>query len=419
MTAAKAEAIEDRIAADRYRMAAEDSMARRRGQKGTWSRSKTEWRVCYWRHFTDGSKRYETSDSLGDRRGPNSIGIREANDLKAKFMDRINSQNRRPSSRMVIADFYASSFHPQVVEKKTAAGLKHYGWCWKKLEPQIGNTPLCDFTEDHVETVLAHYRGEGLAQQSLLHLKNAISAIFKHAKRKRLYEGENPASYVELPTPQHRNRPSYTLDQCRRILELCPSPVYEMVCLSIETSMGPSELKGLRRGSVNLGGEPRVLPDGIVLAPYSVLVKEGHYEGKPTGLKRPARQRILGITEPMCGALRELLHNAPDQSPEAPVFQSRNGTPVDTHNTANRLFKRIGKQLGFPVAWYGFRRAHSSAAGQVEGLAVEDRSRIMGHASPKMSIYYSIDDVERRRKVAEDIRQRLDGKVVEMSRRTG
>ncbi len=65
--------------------------------------------------------------------------------------------------------------------------------------------------------------------------------------------------------------------------------------------------------------------------------------------------------------------------------------------------------LGFPVTWYTFRRAHSTLAGQIPGIAVEDRQRTMGHADARMSLYYSVSDVERRRAIPAGIMEQVLG----------
>ena len=77
--------------------------------------------------------------------------------------------------------------------------------------------------------------------------------------------------------------------------------------------------------------------------------------------------------------------------------------------SATACFRPLAKDLGFPVTWYAFRRAHSSLAGQLPGVSVDDRKHAMGHADAKMTLYYSVDDVERRRRIPTGILQMLIG----------
>ena len=82
---------------------------------------------------------------------------------------------------------------------------------------------------------------------------------------------------------------------------------------------------------------------------------------------------------------------------------------IDAHNVTNRVFRPLAEKLGCPINWHAFRRAHSTFQGEL-GAPVEDRVAVMGHADARMTLYYSIEDIERRRKTAEGMMQRLTGK---------
>ena len=98
----------------------------------------------------------------------------------------------------------------------------------------------------------------------------------------------------------------------------------------------------------------------------------------------------MPITPELAGQLARLLHG----TPEGPLFSSRNGTPLDAHNIANRTLGPLGRHLGFAVTWHAFRRAHSSFAGQLEHIPIEGRVATMGHADARMSLYHSVADIQ-------------------------
>src|SRR5262249_30116188 len=89
------------------------------------------------------------------------------------------------------------------------------------------------------------------------------------------------------------------------------------------------------------------------------------------------------------------------------------GTPIDRHNISNRQLRPLSVKLGFPVTWHGFRRAHSTFVGTFEDVAVEDRVATMGHADAKMTLHYSIEDIDRRRAISQRIREQRGAQVVE------
>jgi hypothetical protein len=144
------------------------------------------------------------------------------------------------------------------------------------------------------------------------------------------------------------------------------------------------------------------------LGPYCVGVRENWYAGERGSLKTGKRCRNVPITPELAEELEAYVAGRGKfTAPEDPLFVSRTGTPIDSHNMANRTFKPLTLKLGFPVTWYGFRRAHSTFVGQLDNISVEDRRATMGHADAEMSLYYSLSDVERRRAIPRQILERL------------
>jgi len=373
-------------------------MARPRSQKGGWVKSRSTWTVQYREYDAEGNWgwRYEYLGAKKD------MGVREAERKRREFMAAINLRNCRPSSSTTLSEFWASRFEPQVVWRLKKAGRTHYATRWRMLEPLIGGCRLSDVDAGTIEGVVRQLFERGYSVQTVVHAKHCLSAIFEHARRLRLYQAENPARLVSLPAVRHERRPTYTVEQLRLVLSRLTPPAREMALLSVATSMGPAELCGLRLRNCNFTPQP-VQVDGIMVAPYSVAVRENYYRGEYGSLKTSSRERIEGLTPELAAMLAALVQRSKRQDPEAPLFQSRRGTPVDSHNIANRQFRKLADTLGFPVTWYGFRRAHSALAGQIPGIPLEDRQRTMGHRDASMTLYYSVQDVERRRAIPEAI----------------
>jgi integrase len=305
---------------------------------------------------------------------------------------------------MLVADFVETRFREHVVSKKKKAGQQHYDYLLRAFVlPNLGHRRLCDIGMGDVETLVATVRAKGYSHQTILHAKNCVSAVFRHARRLKLYTDENPAHDVDLgekPIPQ--KRPTYTWEQAALVLAHLKSPVKEMALLSIATSMNVAEMCGIREKRCNFTNTPIVI-DGEVYAPYSIAVRENFYANQYGSLKKGTRCRNVPLTAELAGQLAKLLHGIPD----GPLFASRNGTPMDAHNISNRTFKPIERHLGFPLTWHAFRRAHSSFAGQLEGIPIEDRVATMGHADARMSMYYSVPDLERRRRLPREILARI------------
>lgn len=394
-------------------------MARKVGeQKGQIFRKGPSWFVRF-REYVRGVDGPLTSrqrcEWVGDAVGENRLSKREAErKAKEEFLDPLNRRNLRPSSAMLLEDFVQTKFQLQVVDRKKPAGKKHYRYLLGNfVMPAFGRRRLCDIAMDDVEILLASLKEKGYAHQTVVHVKNCVSAVFRYARRLKLYLEENPAAEVDLGEgPVVRKKPTYSWPQAALVMARLKSPYRQMAKLSVATSMNVAEMCGVRMKWTNFTPNIKIV-EGEVLAPYSLAVRENYYRGEYGSLKAGKRRRNVPITRELAESLAALVGTSQFQDPEGPLFSSRNGTPVDAHNIANRFFRPLAKKLGFPVTWHAFRRAHSSFAGELEGLPIEDRIANMGHGDARMTLYYSVADMERRRRIPEEILRRLEAEKVE------
>jgi integrase len=94
-------------------------------------------------------------------------------------------------------------------------------------------------------------------------------------------------------------------------------------------------------------------------------------------------------------------------APDDPVFAARTGKPIDEHNIARRHLKPVGKSLGMEwLSWHCFRRTHTTLANEL-GMAFTDRMAMMGHTEARMTALYTVDDLQRRRTVLDQMAARL------------
>jgi integrase len=397
----------------------EEVMSRKVGvQKGSLVRRGPSWLVKFREYAKDEHNQpvvIPRCERVGPRVGPGALtkqdAQREANRL---YLDDINRRNLKPSSSMLVKDFVETKFELQVISKKKAAGKKHYGYILDAFViPFLGKRRLCDVDVDAIETLVASVRDQGYSWQTAMHCQTCCSRIFRLAKKLKLYQDENPAAGVDAgDKPIQRKRPGYSWQQAALVLNRLRNPAKLMAKLSVATSMNVAEMCGIRLRWCNFTDQIAVF-DGEVLGPFSIGVRENYYEGEYGTLKAGKRLRNVPLTRELAHELAAYVQSREShREPDAPLFSSRNGTPVDQHNIANRIFRPLQTKLGFPVTWHGFRRAHSTFAGQLESLPMEDRIATMGHADAKMSLYYSIADVERRRRIPSEILTRLDAEPV-------
>lgn len=386
-------------------------MPRRRFQRGTIYREGNWWRVR-WREdvrLPDGGiKTVRRSTVVGPCRGPDALSKKEAYSRAwDTVLAHVNANASVPASVMTVGQFITQKFEPEVVWTLKHAGKLHYAYCFKKFLPALGDIPLRDLKADVIQALVKNMIEAGYSVQTVLHVRNAIHAVVKHAKATGYFTGDNPAGLVRLPQMTRQEKNALTWEQVEMVLSLLPSPYWEMVLLSVTTSLNAAEIAGLQWKRVNLGDEV-IYVDGDVIPPGSLAVRSNVYRGVRGTVKTGARNRIQPIPEVLIPRLRELKEREKFTGPNDPVFVSRKGTPLDVHNINNRWFRKISKKLGVKVSWHVFRHTCATMLKNLDASKA-DRIAIMGHSQETMTDHYTHSDIERRRSFVNQIANRVMG----------
>jgi hypothetical protein len=122
------------------------------------------------------------------------VSKQEAQGIAREILNTVDEQARRPSSLVTISEFIKGRFEPYVVWALKHAGRKHYeNILGKHVIPAIGDLRLRDVTSDQVQALVKMKIVAGYSVQTAVHIRNAISSVFRHAKLKKAYYGDNPA----------------------------------------------------------------------------------------------------------------------------------------------------------------------------------------------------------------------------------
>jgi integrase len=173
-----------------------------------------------------------------------------------------------------------------------------------------------------------------------------------------------------------------------------------MALLATLTSMNIAEICGLQWKRVNLS-ENWSSTDGVAIPPLTIAVRKHWYRGELTSLKRKSRVRDLPIPMDLIPVLKQLRDRYKFTGPDDFVLISRAGTPIDEHNVAARRLKKLGTRLEMPwLSWHVFRRSHTTL-GKELGMEFQDRMAQMGHSDARMTVLYTKESLERRRRVVD------------------
>jgi integrase len=390
----------------------EIQMARRRGQeRGHVHRQANGWYLAYREDALDEGGNIipvRRNRKIADAR---EVGKREAQRIAREFLNQLDGQMLRPSSLITVVGFVERRFRPDVMWALKHAGQKHYEYILgQHVLPGIGGQRLRDVTSDHVQALVKMKIEAGYSVQTAVHIRNAISAVFNHAKLKHAFSGDNPAEGVRLPEMQRRETHSLNFEQGRLLVAALPSPAREMALLSMTTSLNVAEMLGLRWKRVNLTDQA-VVASGEVLQPLTLAVRENCYRGKFGSVKAKSRRRDVPLGGSVVVALAAFRARGRCVGPDDLVFASRKGTPLNENNLLRRVLKPAAKRLDMGwLSWHCFRHTHATLGEQI-GMALSDRQAQMGHGDVRMTLHYTHSDLDRRRAAVETMTERLLGEA--------
>lgn len=310
---------------------------------------------------------------------------------------------------MSIREFVQGPFQLDHVDTLKASGKQHYKSMLKHVLAAFGDRKLASIQYDDVQELI-RLKEKRYSPQTCRHIRNAISAVFRHAIKRRVYSHPNPATDVrmrELVTvkPKH----VMTDEQFRTLEAALPSPVREMAWLAMTGSLNRAEILGLKWGRVNLTGKPGSA-DGLPLPPESLRISENAYLGKIGTVKCNVRERNVPLAKNVVSMLAGLKDRAKWTEPDDLVFVSETrGKVLNVRNLEQRKLKKVAEALGMPwVSWQTMRRGMATLADQEDWL-VGDRVAQMGHSQLGQTMRYTGKDLERRRTAVEAIAEKLVG----------
>lgn len=388
-------------------------MARRRGQqKGYVHRQGDVWYLAYREDALDENGRLTRIRRNVRIAAAKEVSKREAQRIAGEILRKVDEQAVMPLSLITVGEFIERRFKPDVTWALKHAGKKHYDYILgKHVVPALGDVRLREVGTDEVQALVKQKIEAGYSVQTAVHIRNAISAVFSHAKLKRAYSGDNPAQGVRLPEMSRKESHALSFKMGRDLLLALPPTVRTMSLLSMTTGMNVAELLALRWKRINLTDEIAIV-GAEVLKPCSLAVRENYYRGQFGSVKAKSRRRDVPLSQSVVTALMELRAASAYSGSEDLVFATRNGTPLSERNLLRRVLKPAGEQLGAPwLSWHVFRHTHATLGEQI-GMALSDRQAQMGHGDVRMTMHYTHSDINRRRRSIEEMTDRLVGNGV-------
>lgn len=316
-------------------------------------------------------------------------------DGKARAIELLNEHLMRANGpaaviqgHATVAQFVEAKFKPEHVALKKASGRDHYDWCFGHILPALGEFKLSQVSQAVLQGFLMRKSSAGLSPQSVRHLRNALSAIWQHAKSSGCWRGDLPTEY--LKTPEVRQAPrgrALTAVEAKMLLDHLAEPCRTLTLLILTTGLRIGEALALDWAHVDM--ERRL-----------IRVRQNFTHGEWGTLKSRNAVRDLPLNDQTAMALEAL--RVPGQG--WLVFPNRRGRPLDAHNIAARELKPACKAAGLPpIGWHTLRHTAVTLLQQAGATGAEAKA-FAGHGSVGMTERYTHAEVERMRGSVEAIR---------------
>ena len=391
-------------------------MARRRFQQKGNLYQQSGWWKLRWRedqiNSTGKVKRgWSPSVTVGPAAGnPNMKPMTEKEARReawTRYLSKLDQNVTTPQAVVTFDDFVKLKFRPEHIELRLRRSTRKFvdNILKNHISPALGSMRLREIRKDQVQQLVSSAIGKGLSIQTAKHIKNIVSAVFRHAIESEWISTANPATNVRLPQMERTVAPALSFQQVSNLLAILESPQREMVMFAVLTGLNIAEILGVYWQAVNLS-DKAVFSNGEVLPPWTVAVRQQWYRGALSPTKAKNRVRNVPIPVALRPVLIEMSRREKWSGPTDPVFVARTGKPADEHNIMRRHIKPAAEQLGMNVSWHVFRRTFSTLSDQVE-MTAGQRQALMGHASILMTARYTQTGTEEVRSALDKLGEKV------------
>lgn len=327
---------------------------------------------------------------LGPSKGPEAIGVKEAQLRADKILARINGLTQPPekAGQAALGDFI---LFERLVEMFREGHLPNIGFgTRKKYEVIIGRHLLPRFTGERLDAITHHdiqvwMNGIRLAWGSKDSIRSCLSRVFEYANENNLYKARNPCHGVNCGRKKFvRSKDILNPELMGRILERVDPRRRLVIETALSNGMRVSEVLGMRWRQIHWD-------TGFV------KLEERYYRGDVDTLKTQASERKITLTG-LLDEYRELYRSNGRPAGDVFIFDRGDGSGEPVRDeTVREALKAAAKELGVDFLGLGMhtlRRANITWRQGIGASSIE-ASRMAGHSRVHMTAEYT--QVEDRR----------------------
>lgn len=307
--------------------------------------------------------------------------LAEARTIRATLTADVARGEFRAASKLTLAEYAATWL--DTYTGRTSRGLRpqtlaaYRGSIERDVLPVLGGLRLAEVEAQHLKQLAASLSARGLGRNSIRLALAPLKALLATAHEEGVIRS-NPAAGLRLtsPQPEHdadeRKAKALTEEELARLLGELP-PQWRLVFeFMAHTGLRIGEVIGLQWQHVDFGRR-------------RVFVRRRWYRGTYAPPKSRYGRRDVPLSQ---GMARQLwaLRKASRGADDALVFGSANGTPLNTANVYNRVYKPAAKRAG--VSWATFHTLRHTCATTLfrRGLNAKQVQAWLGHHAASFTL---------------------------------
>lgn len=265
--------------------------------------------------------------------------------------------------------------------------------------PVLGDYPLAKLTPELIRTwyaALAEERSPSTAAKAYTRLRQILNQAVEDDRIPK-----NPCRITGGGAERHPEQRFLSITELLELAEAMPDRYRVLVLAAGLAGLRQGELFALRRRDVDLDDEAiTVRRKRLRLASGDVI------EDDP---KSTAGRRMVALPKPLIVELRQHLDAFSTVDPDAYVFTSSDGRPLERSNFRNRIWLPATRRAGLEgLRFHDLRHTAGTLAAQTGATTKELMTRL-GHASPRAAMIYQHATADRDRRIAERLAEMTRG----------
>jgi|tagenome__1003787_1003787.scaffolds.fasta_scaffold20986559_7 integrase len=298
----------------------------------------------------------------------------EALEVLQSRVSSIGQQRRQPKVTMTLSEFVRTEWNPNAALTLKKSSMRIYGFQLERhIFPALGSMPLRVMNRAQIETCLSNMKQKGHATSTLRNIRATFSTVLQAAVDHGFLE-KNPAHRIRIrEADTKKERRFYSSAEMRKLLAVLPEPCRSVVSVAVLAGMRIGEILALRWKRIDL-------------LRGTIEVAENYSCGEFVTPKTKSSRWVLPISSTLVDVLKKYRANGGECSPEALVFRTSKGTPLNAKNLYNRELAPACDQIELPrVSWHSFRHTHATLLGDVGG-SLKTAQALLGHSDMETTL---------------------------------